>query len=167
MKKKIKIYRMPISRVFPATHPRKGELTHFEGKIRYAIGLDDCVVAHPFSKIHTIRANYEFWKKRIDEIKAGNAVLILFEWKEKPYRSKTNELFRFDKYSEIDVQKLDFVQNYIKAPFVYKSETENLMINYIDLSENDGLSEQDWKSWFKSYDLSEPMAIIHFTSFRY
>ena len=37
----------------------------------------------------------------------------------------------------------------------------------IDLAKNDGLSLDDFKAWFKSYDLSQPMAIIHFTSFRY
>lgn len=35
------------------------------------------------------------------------------------------------------------------------------------LAKNDGLSLEDWIEWFKSYDLSEPMAVIHFTSFRY
>jgi hypothetical protein len=38
---------------------------------------------------------------------------------------------------------------------------------YNELSKNDGLSLPDFKAWFKNYDLSEPMAIIHFTKFRY
>lgn len=32
---------------------------------------------------------------------------------------------------------------------------------------NDGLSLSDWREWFKGYDLTKPMAIIHFTPFRY
>ena len=32
---------------------------------------------------------------------------------------------------------------------------------------NDGLSLDDWFSWFNDYNLSKPMAIIHFTNFRY
>ena len=41
--------------------------------------------------------------------------------------------------------------------------------NIFMLAENDGLTFADWKAWFSNpkYDLSEPMAIIHFTKFRY
>lgn len=35
------------------------------------------------------------------------------------------------------------------------------------LAKNDGLSLEDFKAWFKNYDLSEPLAIIQFTKFRY
>jgi hypothetical protein len=35
------------------------------------------------------------------------------------------------------------------------------------LSKNDGLSLKDFKDWFKGYDLSKPMTVIHFTKFRY
>lgn len=35
------------------------------------------------------------------------------------------------------------------------------------LAENDGLSLEDWKAWFKDYDLTQPMAVIFFTNFRY
>ena len=36
-----------------------------------------------------------------------------------------------------------------------------------DLAKNDGLSLTYFTDWFKGYDLSKPMAIIHFTKFRY
>ena len=36
-----------------------------------------------------------------------------------------------------------------------------------ELAINDGLSLKDWTDWFKSYDLSKPLAIIHFTRYRY
>ena len=35
------------------------------------------------------------------------------------------------------------------------------------LAHNDGLSEVDWRNWFERYDLTEPLAVIHFTKFRY
>ena len=35
--------------------------------------------------------------------------------------------------------------------------------NIEDLAKHDGLSFEDWREWFKGYDLSEPLAIIHFT----
>lgn len=46
----------------------------------------------------------------------------------------------------------------------------NINGKYIDreiLANNDGLSKEDWQEWFRGYDLSKPMAIIHFTKFRY
>ena len=36
-----------------------------------------------------------------------------------------------------------------------------------DIATNDGLNFFDWVDWFIGYDLDEPMAIIHFTKFRY
>ena len=36
-----------------------------------------------------------------------------------------------------------------------------------ELAKNDGLTLPDFKEWFYKYDLSTPMAIIHFTKFRY
>lgn len=35
------------------------------------------------------------------------------------------------------------------------------------IAKNDGLTPDQFNSWFKNYDLSQPMAIIHFTPFRY
>ena len=35
------------------------------------------------------------------------------------------------------------------------------------LAANDGLSFNDWYEWFKAYDLNKPLAIIHFSEFRY
>jgi hypothetical protein len=44
----------------------------------------------------------------------------------------------------------------------------NILINnFTRLAKNDGLSLKNFKEWFKKYDISEPMAIIHFTKFRY
>jgi len=176
MSKKIKIYRMPISRVFPATHPKKGEETYFYYKIKNAtedrIGFccydyrgDEIFVSQ--KKIHTIRQDYQLWKKRIDEVNAGNAVLVIYEWKGKPYRSKTNEIFRFDKDGGIGVQKLIFQQSSLNFPRVIRDDNAVVALNPTVLSKNDGISLQDFKDWFKGYDLSEPMAIIHFTKFRY
>jgi len=190
MKKKIKIYRMPISRVFPATHPKKGQKTYFDNKIKIGICWDrrtnnncpahahkpncyNCeyyvdIEGHSNSiKLHTIRANYELWRKRIDEVNAGNAILVLYEWTGKPYHSKTNELFRFDKDSGIGIQ--EFKLNSIEDTYSW-SLIDNRFFdshNIIDFATNDGLSLTDFKDWFKNYDLSKQMAIIHFTKFRY
>ena len=40
-------------------------------------------------------------------------------------------------------------------------------IDKLLVAQNDGLSLEDWLSWFKNYDHTKPLAIIHFTNFRY
>lgn len=39
--------------------------------------------------------------------------------------------------------------------------------SYVTVAKNDGLHPADWIEWFSAYDLSKPMAIIHFAKFRY
>ena len=92
----MKTYAITLSKHFLTTHKRAGEDTDFKEKFLNG------------EKIHTIRANYPLWEKRIKEVQEGNAVLS-----------------------------------------------------------NDGLSFEDWEDWFRGYDLSKPLAIIHFTKFRY
>ena len=173
---------MPISVVFPAKHPRAGEETYFPEAIfnaleyqakGYIFALEEGM---PFDKkLHTCRANYKLWKKRIDEVNLGLAVLELYCWLGKPYRSKTRVLFTFDKNSGIDVQELRFSQSSIYAPYVitypsvygYTVTEAYEDINILNLANNDGLSLEDFEDWFKEYSLTEPMTIIHFTKFRY
>ena len=195
MKQKVKIYRMSISKVFPATHPRARENTFFREKIMAALGLHqelrkECFQEPKPNKLHTCRSNYELWKKRIDEVNAGNAVLVLYEWKGKPYsKDGTNNLFVFGNEktkgfmlelenmpeyenkificdSKLGIQKLTFEKN-AKYPSIIDLFSDGKYINYLQLSNNDGLSMKDFEDWFKRYDLSKPMAIIHFTNFRY
>ena len=40
-------------------------------------------------------------------------------------------------------------------------------LEQIKLANNDGLDFDDFVDWFKQYDLTKPMAVIHFTNFRY
>ncbi|GHT45628.1 hypothetical protein AGMMS49965_22710 [Bacteroidia bacterium] len=150
--KKIKTYRLSLSRVFPVAHPKRGSPTGFYEKIQEG------------KKRHTIRANYLLWKKRIDEVNAGDAVLVVYDWTGKPYRSPTKTLFTFDKDSGIGVQKLTFFNKNLWHCFVDGFGHSTL---YSKLYENDGLCNQDFTDWFRKYDLSKPMAIIHFTKFRY
>jgi hypothetical protein len=111
MKQKIKIYWMPLSRVFPATHPRAGEQTHFaqfvingqgclmcSGKDNKIIYMDwDCNDPSIRSKLHTIRADKKgLWKHRIEKVQQGNAVLVVYQWNGKPYsREGSTNLFVF------------------------------------------------------------------------
>lgn len=111
-----------------------------------------------FSKIHTIRANYELWKKRSEKINKGEAVLSVRYWTGKPYNSKQREVFVFEKIGveKIQLDALGWFIDDIDSDYTTK-----------EFAKNDGLSVEDFKSWFKGCDFSKPMAIIHFSDFRY
>lgn len=153
----MKTYVITLSKYFLAMHKRAGEETNFKEKFLNG------------EKIHTIRANYPLWEKRIKEVQEGRAVLSIRQWTGKPYRSKQVEIATLTAEDEIGVQAARIVAGiYLKIIFgenfehYFVSEEERTL-----LAKNDGLSLEDWKGWFKGYDLSEPMAIIHFTKFRY
>lgn len=167
----MKTFVITLSSVFPTTHPRKGKGTAFAPSFRNGQTCRKCKENTPalcmgecFSirKIHTIRANYPLWEKRIAQIQNGEAVLSIRQWTGKPYRSKQVEIARLTAEDGVGIQKLEFVNGNLGLPrigIVYQRKQE--------LAINDGLSFEDWFEWFKSYDLSKPLAIIHFTKFRY
>lgn len=151
-----KTYVLTVSEYFPKTHKKSGVETGFIGKI------------YAKTKIHTIRGNYLLWKKRFEEIQKGNAVLSLRKWEGKPYNSKQIEFLILSKASGISVQKIEFEEDKdgvcsLKYPIINNRAEPNIEA----IAENDGLSISDFKEWFKGYDLNQPMAIIHFTNFRY
>ncbi|MBV5334209.1 MAG: hypothetical protein JZU49_00195 [Sulfuricurvum sp.] len=155
----MKTFVLTVSTKFPKTHKRAGEETYFPFEIVTK------------NKLHTIRSNYELWKKRIEQIQKGEAILSIRYWSGKPYNSKQIEFYQLDKDSGIGVQKLELSFNE-KPCYVYNSPYGVGWYRFVDekiniLAENDGLSIEDFKEWFKGYDLSKPMAIIHFTPMRY
>ena len=134
-----------ISVAFPA-----GEETHFKEKFLSG------------EKLHTIRANYPLWEKRIKEVQDGRAILSIRQWTGKPYRSKQVEIATLTAENGVGLQRLEFTDCRLRFPYVGSEWT-----SMVSLAKNDGLSLNDWVGWFGGYDLSEPMAIIHFTKFRY
>ena len=180
--KKLIRYSVAVSPRFPSSHCRKGEPTYFVEAIQKALDLlvqmPDYLLIDIDPKLHTIRKNYPMWVKRMEKVNRGEAVIDLFYWKLPGGRyTKGNEPVVFatlDKDSGCGVQHLTFsavslcegketpLYATVYEPFAYKFSPV-----LIDLAKNDGLSLDDFKSWFKGYDLSEPMAIIHFTKFRY
>ena len=172
-------YRIGVSKQFPTTHPRRGEQTFFEEKINNVLMpiTEDPILG---KKMHTIRANedgtaFERWEKRFEKINAGEAVLELFHWSGSPYNSKHDGskpvvFATLTKDDGIGIQKLEFLQNddgerSLEWPSINQDWHQSPRGQ--EVAKNDGLSFEDWKAWFKGYDLSEPMAIIHFTNFRY
>lgn len=175
----MKTYVLTLSKVFPKTHKQAGKETLFKDKFLLGIGCIDCqseqdlsgenistcnscIRACCYPKIHTIRANYPLWMKRIKEVQNGRAVLSVRQWSGIPYRSKQVEIAHLSKDDGIGIQKLEFVDGKLGLPrigIVYQRKGE--------LAINDGLSFEDWVNWFNNYDLTRPLAIIHFTIFRY
>lgn len=142
----MKTYVLTISEYFPKKHSRSGEETKFVNLIAV------------WSKIHTIRGNYELWAKRAEKINKGEAVLSVRCWTGKPYNSKQREVFVFEK---IGVEKL---QLDVLGWFIDDIDTD---YHLEDFAKNDGLSVEDFKEWFKGDNFCEPKAIIHFSNFRY
>lgn len=184
----VKRYRLSVSRIFPTTHPRNGDSTGFREKIYNAIfekegdwstapgPVSHYVFEPDFSireqKLHTIRSNYELWAKRMAEVQEGKAVIELFFWSGSPYNSKHDNskqvvFATLDKDSACGVQIIsDFGEITAIARNSF-NDTKAPIVRLEDIAKNDGLSLEDFKTWFKGYDLSKPMAIIHFTPFRY
>lgn len=176
----MKTYIITLSKQFPAGHKRVGEPTFF--KERFLSGQEcklcppknthkcypecnECAMNCIPKKYHTIRANYPLWVKRIAEVERGEACLSIRQWTDKPYRSKQVEIARLTKDDGVGIQRLHFPEGDIASPIVRGSRF--CMVDLEVLSRNDGLLYSDWYRWFKKYDLTKPMAIIHFTPFRY
>ena len=98
----------------------------------------------------------------------GEAVLELYYRSGKPYNSKCVTICQLGKDDGIGIQELFFKLSSFHLPTIDTNSSGIYVIPLIEnLAKNDGLSPEDFKEWFKNYDLSKPMAIIHFTSFRY
>lgn len=68
------------------------------------------------------------------------------------------------------IKSLNIEFERLLEPFVSSEDSENGTQTYLSthkIAVNDGLIYPDFKEWFKSYKLNEPMAIIHFTHYRY
>jgi len=184
-----------VSRTYPAYHPKKGQPTYFVEKILArqferidADGCDMCYQSEEIScvdcpyriigdsmKFHTFRGNFPLWKKRIDEVLSGNAVIVLKYHTLGRYvkGNKQIEFLRLDKESGIGVEEIYFHCGVIEAPnFIIRKENKKpkaKLLSITEISKNDGLDFIDYKNWFEKgdYDLKETFACIQFTSFRY
>ena len=162
----MKTYVLTLSKTFPVTHKRAGEYTDFKPKFYAAVNNMPCYRR----KLHTIRANYDLWSRRFEEITAGKAMLSVRQWTGKPYRSKQVEIRTLTKDDLIGIQKLEIVKEKYNSRTIYLlyidgKQVDGSMLRV--LAENDGLSTDDWIEWFKHYNFNKPLAIIHFTPLRY
>lgn len=164
MEIKMKTYVLTLSKVFPAYHLRKGEPTNFRAAFNAGQSLKkDTDTFCEFPKIHTIRDNYELWAKRFEEIDRGEAQISIRQWSGKPYHSKQEIICNLTKADGIGIQKM-FVCG---SETIYPKFVDNCYVDTETIANNDGLSDFDWLNWFKRCDIKEPLAVIHFTKFRY
>lgn len=162
----MKTYVITFSKTFPSKHPKAGQPTFFKDKFHAAITHND----EYWKKLHTIRANYPLWCKRFEQIERGEACISLRQWTGKPYASKQIEISRLTKDDGIGLQKMEFLafhEGYRKDAGIWIAGHVIPMREREQIAINDGLTLQDWDNWFADYDKTEPLAIIHFTKFRY
>lgn len=150
-----KTYFLILSQAFPATHPRSGRSTGFRDKFLSG------------EKRHTIRANFTLWAKRIHEVQQGEAVISVRQWEGRPYFSRQITLGCVTAESGIGIQKLTFQLDRDGCASFNFFDIDGKYSELTELATNDGLSVEDWKEWFRGYDFSKPMAVIHFGKFRY
>ena len=116
-------------------------------------------------KIHTIRGNYDWWKKRIDKVNEGKAILSIRYWTKSPYNSKKDgsKQYEFKRLyaGECGIQKAELLDNN-----EIKIDDKKYQGFIEEVAENDGLEYCDFTKWFRG-TLNQPMAIIHFTKFKY
>jgi hypothetical protein len=107
-------------------------------------------------KIHTIRQNYDFWKRF-----EGQDV-ALFTWEGKPYRSKQCV---FCTKPIVSVQSIE--RDNIYGFWFRPSDVSWMKADDVLISRNDGFkTKEEMFSWFADYSEGD-MAILHFTNFRY
>lgn len=190
---KKKTYVLMISRVFPATHPRAGEETHFMSKIlmnfnrvvvqdldgnrlpsndSYGAKMATSIIKSwgTEPKLHTIRGNYDLWKKRIDEINAGKAVLSIREWSGSPYNFKRDgsKQVEFLQLEKVGIQRFGY-ERHVPSVFIDGGCRSNLEYHFHKrvkiIAKSDGLTLKDWLGWFPKS--MTDCCVIHFTDFRY
>jgi hypothetical protein len=160
---KRKCYVMMLAKQFPAHHYKKGQPTSF----KYKAAEDE--------KIHTIRINVGYWKKRIDEVNARKAYISIREWSDKPYQkgSSQPELFRMYKCGYELICKTGY--GYLVTTDIEHGEVDGkpsltakvAIEQETTIAQNDGLEVDDFNSWFAKIDTKEQLIIIHFTDYRY
>jgi hypothetical protein len=164
---KMKCYVLIVSRFFPKTHPMCGHETYFVDNIENE------------KKIHTIRLNYELWKKRINEVNSKKAYISLRYWSGSPYNylRDGSKQIEFGRLYKAGIQKIEMHHFSTKLNQGYLTTIETQIdgrhagVGLRDVAENDGLMYQDFRRWFfpdyKKNDVHVNGGIIHFTDFRY
>jgi len=205
----MKKYIITLSKVFPQYHTRKGESTFFADKFAAGQALYDLqttidqmpnrlkennvflsetrTTGNANSKLHTIRANYDLWRNRIDAINRGTHELHIRQWSGRPYGSVQEELCVLGA-GQVGYQRIKMFYR-LDADRLTATIDGMPVSDFEALAHNDGLLYDDWFWWFFGEQITAvrrkyknlPIAnippehrtftfdgiIIHFTPFRY
>ena len=132
---------LPLASRFPAGHLKGGQLTGFPEKVIKG------------TKIHTFREDPGKWEYNMKQINSRNAELSIRRWIGRPYHTPQLEVKRLRK---IGIQQVRMTWDSGKQ-----------LLNVEELAANDGMTLDDFVSWFfKTSDTFEGV-VIHFTDFRY
>lgn len=155
---KIKTYVITLSKRYLKGHPKAGQPTNFKEKFLNG------------EKIHTIRGNYELWKKRLDEVRDRKAILSIRQWEGMPYRSKQIEIAKITSVSGCGVQYINLWKPN-EDQIYWQINDRKVKETFNEVAQNDGLDIEDFRRWFipkkDAKDFYFEGAIIHFTPFRY
>lgn len=130
------------------------------------------------TKIHTCRQNYEYWKTKVDALKAANGTLCIREWSGRPYRSKQDTIIEIPADTVavahlVLTRHVHRVEPYRHSIVSHNAEVDGVPVDVETLARNDGFtSAKDYVGFFtplfdKAADGRIEMAIIHFTPYRY
>jgi len=110
-------------------------------------------------KIHTIRQNFEYWKK------FEGKEIALFTWKGKPYQKGSKQkVFCIKRI--VSVQSIKYL--------AHAGMQKWFEIDGVDITAQLGMNDGFWHEpnrllimhWFLNYEPGK-MAVLHFTDFRY
>jgi len=175
-----------LSRFFPATHNRKGEQTFFVEKFLNGLNYRSCYSDEYLKKLLALNPNKseslitDFWDsldpditdQKLHTIRLGNGykdgeLRQMVVWADdvnpKSGRSGSYQSQQIKIWEPVKIftQSCEISQ----TPELPAIGIENKWADIDLLSKNDGLSKDDFYSWFKKAE--GPAQIIHFTNFRY
>jgi hypothetical protein len=150
--KKTKAIILNISLNFLSYHPRRGEPTGFVDLV-----LDGV-------KKHTVRENYEYWRKRVEMVNSGTYVLKITCWSGRPYHSKKVEVKTI---THCEIQKFRLVMRKRDKNFAVAYVDNRMLLphEFTEFCKNDGLSTVDFIHWLRAEDFEG--CVIHFGYFKY
>lgn len=171
---------LPLASRFPVGHLKKGQITGFPEKVikgtkrvskKY---LAPSIYSYPYWRL---KSNIRFykgvfclfghppgkWAYNVELINSHDAELSIRRWIGRPYHTPQLEVKRLKK---IGIQQVQMTwESDIEQPTVFIDGKR--ILNVEQLAANDGMTLDDFVSWFfKTSDTFEGV-IIHFTDFRY
>lgn len=142
---------LPLASRFPAGHLKRGQLTGFPEKVIKG------------TKIHTFREDPGKWAYNMELINSHNAELSIRRWIGRPYHTPQLEVKRLKK-NRYPAGANDMGLR-CRAATVFIDGKR--ILNVEQLAANDGMTLDDFVSWFFKTSNTFEGVIIHFTDFRY